>query len=234
MKLKTANDRNRLAQRLRAMRRAGALTLASLSTLRAVATIESREADRLTRQIVAAGRTDDTITDPEIATVSRFDSDTIPAPHSLAGYSLTPAERAQLRAARPQSRPLVFIAPPVATDDPLPPGFTPAPVADFVPALVRDAEIEAEAAREAASEIAAIEQAAQAVDFDAFTVTDPAGDTVTDHAPVDYAPVFISAPVPPPTPAPIDPARQAKRERIASHFALVERLRAAGIVYAAA
>ncbi len=205
------NNRADIAARLRSMRRAqfGALALVSLSTLRALSAVEDREASRLTRSIVAAGHTDDSIVDADSDTVSRIElaADTAPAPHSLAGYSLTPAERAALLAARPQSRSVIFRAPvTVDTPDPVLPALSDEEIANDLRDTRRAANAEARYLR-AVANVAKQEQEIARLRA-----------------------VFVRAEKRAATAQRITPGR----ERIAAHLALVERLRAAGITYARA
>lgn len=187
--------RSEIARRFAAYRRnmrIGAVAVVSLSTLRALSAVESRQAEQLTRSIVARGRTDDGGT-----AIALPEGDTAPA-RVARSFTLTPGERAAIDAARPGSRSVIFRAAPVAADDePLPADFTPAPVADYSPILLSRADpevaaLEVAAEIEAGIEVAALEKwdrdCAAAVAF----VSDYA-----EPAPVDYAPgvVRVAAPV---------------------------------------
>lgn len=208
--MKTKND---LASRFAAWRKAqkraslGAVALVSLSASRSLA--DETGAARLVRATVAAHLTDDEIRDDEqIGAVSRLaDRDEVePSPASgiVGPYLLTPAERASLVSVRPQSRSVIFRQPaPVADLDPadaLPPGFVPAPAADYVPILdpsLLSPEELATIDAESAAEIAEIERInardAAAVDFRS---------DFDSPAPVDYAPAApanvrsVAAPAP--------------------------------------
>lgn len=190
MKLNSSN-RAAIAARLRNMRKAGALgALVSLSTLRALSVVEDRGSGRDSR-----------------------DNKHQHAPQNVngggrGGYLLTPTDRAQLAIVLgrlPKSN--VFASDPIApSDDPadlLPSNFVPLPIAPYSPILIRDAEIEAQAAREAAIEIEAREMVA-----DMF------------YAPIDYspdagrvavAPVFVHETTPKSAPTLRRPNRSAHR-----------------------
>lgn len=163
----------------------GAVAMLSLSSLRALSAVEQRQAQHLTRSIVAQGRTDD----GETAQTLPESGETFTG--RALSVTLSPVERAAIQAARPGSRSVVWRKP-VAEDDgdePLPAGYVPAPQTDepasvFLPMSPELAAIEAQAASEAAAEVAEVERIdardAAAVsfrsDYDAA-------------APIDYAPV---------------------------------------------
>lgn len=209
--------------RYRRQMRLGAAAMLSLSTLRALSAVEQRQADRLTRSIVAAGRTDDSTTDGEALTPERSEVAALAARSAV----LTHGERAALHAARPGSRSVIWRKPAVVTDDendqPLPPGYIAAPGAPYESAFLNanDPEvraIEAAAAIEAGLEITARET------FDAHCLA--AAAFVSDYAapaPVDYVPFApeITAPIAAPVvPAPVALA-PAPRDPIADHAALL-------------
>lgn len=176
----------------RASLRGGALVLASLSTVRTVEAIDSRNADRLAVQIVREHSTDDNTADGDdsatLASAARITGEAEETrPGAVLGaYLLSPAERAAIRAARPGARSLVLRAAPApaAEDEPLPPDFVPAPVPDYSPLLIaispeETAQIAAEAAAEFAERERIDARDAAAVSF----VSDYA-----EHGP-DFAPV---------------------------------------------
>lgn len=164
-----------LSARFAAYRRSlrfGAVAVLSMSTVRAINAVESRDRrqiNRLVQSIVQAGRTDDTIADDEtIGAVSRIEltGDVAPHGHAATGYLLSASDRAALTAAMGRlPRSLVLrSAPAVEVDEPLPSGYVAPAVEDYIPlSPAYDAEIEAQAARDAAVEIAAIE-AQEAID----------------------------------------------------------------------
>lgn len=188
MKISSSN-RAAIAARLRNMRKAGALALVSLSTLRALSAVEDRAMGRLVRSIVTAGKTDDNTRDEEtlgVASSLELSAETAPqSTFSGNGYTLTLADRANLAAAMgrlPRSN--VFRnAPLAAPDDPadlLPANYVPATIAPYSPILAHDPAIDAQAAREAAAELAAQDL----LDDEMFV------------GPIDYSPGFtVTAPV---------------------------------------
>ncbi len=201
--------------------RLGTVALLSLSTLRALSAVEQRQADHLTRAIVAQGRTDDSLIEADTQTpiAERIEAATLAARSAV----LTPGERMQLNSARPGSRSIVWRKPAVAEDDdqPLPPGYVAPAVAPYVSAfLPMDAEIaaiEAAARTEAAVEFAQWERDAArdaaAVDF--------VSDWQPRFASVDFAPLAKVYRAETPRPE----VKAALRDAVSEHADLLARIR---------
>ncbi len=154
------------------------------------------ETARFVKATVTARMTDDEIRDDETKdAVTQLDSgeDTAPvSPLASGSYLLSASEREALRAIRPNSCSLVFRAVPVSAiseDDALPADYVPRIISDYVPRLIRDAEIEAEATREAAIEVAEIE----ARDKSLLSAGDYDSGYTREHFPIDYAPRAIGS-----------------------------------------
>ncbi len=177
--------RTLLVRRFRSLRLGGAAAL-SLLTVRAIDAETSREAARIADGITKSRARDRSAQDDTPAAE-------IGESHglSLRGYTLTHADRATLAASlgrAPVS--LIVKAAPVATDDPLPEDYRPAPIDPYVSIMVADPELDAQAAIEAAEEIATIE-ARDARDADAGAFDSGfAGPWGIDYAPP--VPVAIS------------------------------------------
>jgi len=155
--MKITNDnRAKLAQRLRNMRKCGALALCSVSTLKALSRVEDRAVSRLVQSITENARTDDETRDTE-ETEGEFSrlacaDETAPVGHFSSDYSLTNAERVALQSARPNARSVVFRE--TARAEKV--AQTAVFLADFVPAMPRDPELEKQAEIDAQAEIAEI------------------------------------------------------------------------------
>ncbi len=156
----TQTNRGAIASRLRALRQAqfGALSLLSMSTLRALDAVENQAHNRITRETVnrAYTRADESSEEEQIGP-SRLESEETEIGESSV---LNGGERLTLRLIRPQSRGVVFkTAPAPVTDEPLPSDYVAAPVAPFVSAfdgVTLDATEEAAIKAEADAESAAI------------------------------------------------------------------------------
>lgn len=201
----------------------GAVALVSLSTLRALSAVEQRQAERLTRSIVAQGQTDDSTLDPETES-ALADREETPT-HAARSFMLAPSERSALNAARPGSRSVIWRKPAAPAiddgDQPLPADFTPAPFVPyesaFLPPSAELAAIEAEAAEEAALEVAHRERT------DALSAAAVAFRSDWDAAPIaDYAPAALE--VAPVAHSPIAPRAEVKaalRDAVSEHAALL-------------
>ena len=190
-------NRFRRWQKTRNAAQFGAIALVSISNLRNSQAYAESDTNHQVRQLVMERATDDSILDEEIAgVVSRFaDRDEVSAQGKfMTGQSYTLSAREKSQLAGEYARPVKVT---VVTPDSelLPADFVPVPVSDFESIIIHDSEIEAQAEREAAIEIAWLETCMIAVMFDSEPFT---------GIPVDYSPdagrkpvrtVSVTAPV---------------------------------------
>jgi hypothetical protein len=166
-----------LVRRFRSLRLGGAAAL-SLLTVRAIDAESSREAARIAASI-AKGRERDRSVQDDTPIAEIGESHGL----SLRGYTLTHADRATLAASLGRApRALVVKSAPVVNDEPIDPGFIPAPVEPYAPIITHDPAIDAQAAIEAAAEVAEIE-ARDARDADALSFVSDLESGIVDYTP---------------------------------------------------
>jgi hypothetical protein len=188
MKSTRSRSSETLSARFRAYRRSlqlGAAAVLSLSTVRALDAESVRDAGRHVARSMKARALDRSLSDAdetEIAAIGAIPLTGEAHGLSLRGDLLTPAERARLAADLGRApRAVVTYATPAPVIDPaelLPADHVAAEVAPYEPILMADAEIDAQAAHEAAIEIAAMERDAAAVAFESDLASG-----ITDYPP---------------------------------------------------
>lgn len=181
--MNTNTRRSLLVSRFRSLRNAGTFAVLSVGTINALAAIEANQAKHLMKRIAKERSTDDRLSDIEGGIIGPIEQADQVAPVSvrLSDALLTDAERASL----PNYRGTVYrTAAPVAAEEPLPSDFVPAPVEEYAPLIVRDAEIERQARIEADAEIAQIARDTDATSFDS---------EFDKGHPIDFAPIAVQS-----------------------------------------
>ncbi len=185
MKNNTPNDLAKRFFRWRSAPKVKSISFAALKTADASDQLDTN------RRLAQAARQIETIDESELSTVSRVEmqTETLPQRVGCVSYLLSPAERRQLNEELPKPQAVEISA---LTE---PETFDTVEIEPFVPALIRDAEIEEQAAKEAALEIAQIELEADAVSFESDLNAHPIDFAPTVTAVLSFVLALVESPV---------------------------------------